>query len=232
MHKENPNGFREHSFLWRPEAAAINATRLDVYICQVRASDYYFSSTPACSKLFLTESMVAYQPNNAVPTQEDDASGECRTGDEPVPLEDLQILKIKPRRSLAQLRTLFSQAWQKHKLIHIVGDMAELMVLAPEEVTTHSKGLQKYMNGMCCVKEEPHSIKYVGVDFNVERAGPVGGAMARVCFKKLTKLAPTLLSHHVTRYDLFWDVPGHLTFNDRVVNDTWKPVVEGYWGCD
>ncbi|KAK2077066.1 hypothetical protein QBZ16_004699 [Prototheca wickerhamii] len=157
MHKENPNGFREHSFLWRPEAAAINATRLDVYICQ-----------------------------------EDDVSGECRTGDESVPLEDLQILKIKPRRSLAQLRTLFSQAWQKHKLIHFVGDMAELMVLAPEEVTTHSKGLQKYMNGVCCVKEEPNSIKY----------------------------------------DLFWDVPGHLTFNDRVVNDTWKPVVEGYWGCD
>ena len=177
MHKENPNGFREHSFLWRPEAAAINATRLDVYICQVRASDYYFSSTPACSKLFLTESMVAYQPNNAVPTQEDDASGECRTGDEPVPLEDLQILKIKPRRSLAQLRTLFSQAWQKHKLIHIVGDMAELMVLAPEEVTTHSKGLQKYMNGMCCVKEEPHSIKYAGVDLMLsERVSGQGNA--------------------------------------------------------
>ena len=115
-------------------------------------------------KLFLTENTIAHQPNNPVPTQEGDASADCRTGDEPVPLEDLQILKVKPRRSLAQLRTLFSQAWQNHKLVHFVGDMAELMVLAPEEVTAHSKGLQKYMNGMCCVKEEPNSIKYAAVD--------------------------------------------------------------------
>lgn len=39
IQKENPNGFRETSFLQRDEARTLNQTRLDITICKVRRRD-------------------------------------------------------------------------------------------------------------------------------------------------------------------------------------------------
>lgn len=115
---------------------------------------------------------------------------DCEEGDSPfVLLGEARMIRIKPFRTLEQLRTLFVEPLRRHKvrsclsgrnlgkarlefdqpslrppvnnlqLIHFKGNMSQLMAMTPAEVQKHSQDIQKYMMGVCCVHEAPHKIR-------------------------------------------------------------------------
>lgn len=121
LDKDAPNGYRESSFLRNPQGSGLLGDRLQVFICPVScaatvlgaeqlgrqrlvASRFHLlACPPRCS------SCADAEDAEHAPSTQDMVMAECETGDAVVwPL--FGEVRLKPRRTLQQLRTALFEA--------------------------------------------------------------------------------------------------------------------------
>ncbi|KAL6771845.1 hypothetical protein ACKKBG_A28020 [Auxenochlorella protothecoides x Auxenochlorella symbiontica] len=88
-----------------------------------------------------------------------EADEDCEEGEAPaLPKDD--AVRLKPNRSLYQLRTALSHLYKSYKVVHFLGRMDRAVLLSASEVTSYNERMRSWAGAFCCVEGKPGHILY------------------------------------------------------------------------